>query len=77
MAWNDYITPFAEQPLPGVDMGTHATIYALDAQTGKTLWNSGDHIKTWNHWNTMTIAAGKVMLSTVDGVAYAFGIDEQ
>ncbi|HZY72524.1 MAG TPA: hypothetical protein VFE22_05400, partial [Edaphobacter sp.] len=77
VAWNDYITPFAEQPLPGVDMGTHATIYALDARTGKTLWSSGDHIKTWNHWNTMTIADGKVMLSTVDGVVYAFGVDPE
>ncbi|HEY0264506.1 MAG TPA: PQQ-binding-like beta-propeller repeat protein [Granulicella sp.] len=77
VAWNDHITPFGEQPLPGLDMGTHATIYALDAQTGKTLWNSGDHIKTWNHWNTITMADGKVMLSTVDGVVYAFGIDEE
>lgn len=76
VAWNDHITPFAQQPLPGVDMGTHATIYALDAQTGKTLWSSGDHIKTWNHWNTITMANGKVMLSTVDGVVYAFGVDQ-
>jgi hypothetical protein len=76
VAWNDYITPFAQQPHPGIDMGTHATMYALDAQTGKTLWSSGDHIKTWNHWNTMTMANGKVMLSTVDGVVYAFGVEK-
>ncbi len=76
IAWNDYLTPFGQQPHPGLDMGTHATIYALDAQTGKTLWNSEDLIKTWNHWNTMTLANGKVMLSTVDGVVYAFGVEE-
>ncbi len=77
IAWDDHFTPFGQQPHPGLDMGTHATIYALDAQTGKTLWDSGDQIKTWNHWNTITLANGKVMLSTVDGVVYAFGIEQQ
>ena len=29
---------------------THAVLYALDAQTGKELWSSGDQITSWSHW---------------------------
>ena len=29
---------------------THATIYALDAQTGRELWSSGDQIKSFAHF---------------------------
>jgi outer membrane protein assembly factor BamB len=28
---------------------TKAVLYALDAQTGKELWNSGDQIASWSH----------------------------
>ena len=52
----------------------HATIYALDAQTGKTLWSSGDHIKTFAHFSGLAVARGKVFLGTYDGVLYCFGL---
>ena len=52
----------------------HATIYALDARTGKELWSSGDQIKTFNHFSGLTVANGRVYLGTYDGVLYSFGL---
>ncbi|HEV3216627.1 MAG TPA: PQQ-binding-like beta-propeller repeat protein, partial [Vicinamibacterales bacterium] len=54
--------------------GTHATIYALDARTGRELWSSGDQIKTWNHFSGLTVANGRVYLGTYDGTLYSFGL---
>ncbi len=53
---------------------TRAVLYALDAQTGKELWNSGDAIASWNHWSGLSIANGRVYLSTFDGYQYCFGL---
>ncbi|MFN6203635.1 MAG: pyrrolo-quinoline quinone [Acidobacteriota bacterium] len=52
-----------------------AVLYALDAQTGKELWNSGDQIASWVHWGGLSIANGKVYINTFDGYQYCFGID--
>jgi len=54
--------------------GARATIYALDARTGKELWSSGDQIKTWNHFSGLTVANGRVYLGTYDGVLYSFSL---
>lgn len=54
---------------------THpAVLYALDALTGKDVWNSGNTIRS--HVTTGRLAAGgsRVFLSTADGVQYVFGI---
>ena len=51
-----------------------AVLYALDAQTGKELWNSGDQIASWNHWSGLSIANGRVYISTFDGMQYCFGV---
>jgi outer membrane protein assembly factor BamB len=53
---------------------TNAVLYALDAQTGKELWNSGDQIKSWNHWSGISVANGRVYINTFDGTLYSFGI---
>ncbi len=53
---------------------THAVLYALDAQTGKELWSSGDQITSWNHWSGLSVANGRVYISTFDGYQYCFGI---
>ena len=53
---------------------THAVLYALDAQTGKELWSSGDQITSWNHWNGLSVANGRVYIGTYDNVLYCFGI---
>lgn len=56
--------------------GTHATIYAMDAQTGEELWSSGDTITSWNHFSGITVANGRVYLGTYDGTLWCFGLDE-
>ena len=37
----------------------HAVIYALDAQTGKELWSSGDEIKSFAHFTGLSMANGR------------------
>jgi outer membrane protein assembly factor BamB len=54
--------------------GTRATIYALDAQTGKELWSSGDQMHQWNHFSGITVVNGRVYLGTYDGTLYCFGV---
>jgi outer membrane protein assembly factor BamB len=53
---------------------TNAVLYVLDAQTGKELWNSGDQIKSWNHWSGISVANGRIYIATFDGMLYSFGI---
>jgi len=57
-----------------VPLSTHVILYALDAQTGKELWSSGDQIKLWNHWSGIALANGKVYVNTYDGNLYCFGL---
>lgn len=52
----------------------HATIYVLDAMTGKELWTSGDQIETFNHFSGITVDNGKIYLGTYDGYVYCFGL---
>jgi hypothetical protein len=53
---------------------THAVLYALDGQTGKELWSSGDQIASWSHWGGLSLANGRVYINTFDGYQYCFGI---
>lgn len=59
-----------------VPKSTHAVLYALDAQTGKELWNSGKQIKKWNHWSGIAVANGKIYINTFDGELYCFGLKD-
>ncbi|HEY6390920.1 MAG TPA: PQQ-binding-like beta-propeller repeat protein [Bryobacteraceae bacterium] len=61
----------ADRRIPG---STRAVLYALDAQTGKELWSSGDQITAWNHWTGLSVANGRVYIATFDGNLYCFGI---
>jgi outer membrane protein assembly factor BamB len=61
----------AERRIP---QSTHAVLYALDAQTGKELWNSGNQITSWNHWSGLSLANGKVYINTFDNTLYCFGL---
>jgi outer membrane protein assembly factor BamB len=61
----------ADRRIPG---STRAVLYALDAQTGRELWSSGDQIKSWNHWTGLSVANGRVYITTFDGYLYCFGI---
>ncbi len=61
----------ADKRIPG---STHAVLYALDAQTGKELWSSGEQITSWNHFSGLSIANGRVYIGTYDSNLYCFGI---
>jgi hypothetical protein len=52
---------------------THATLYALDAETGKELYSSGNSITSFTHFTGLALANGRVFLGTFDGTLYAFG----
>jgi outer membrane protein assembly factor BamB len=54
---------------------THATLYVLDAQTGDTLYSSGDQITSFNHFSGVTVANGRVYIGTYDGTLYCFGLE--
>ncbi len=65
------LTNSSDIRIPG---STHATLYALDAITGKELWSSGNQITSWNHWSGLSVANGKVYINTFDGTLYCFGV---
>jgi outer membrane protein assembly factor BamB len=50
-----------------------AVLYALDAATGKELWNSGKTIATFMHGGGLAGGAGQIYLGTHDGTLYSFG----
>jgi len=52
-----------------------AALYALDGQTGKELWSSGNQIESWNHFSGLTVANGRAYIATFDGTLYCFGIE--
>jgi outer membrane protein assembly factor BamB len=54
-----------------------STLYALDAQTGKELWSSGNQIASWNHFSGLTVANGRAYVATFDGTLYCFGVPPQ
>ena len=60
--------------LEGGDTSNHATLYALDAATGKELYSSGDAIETYTHLAGMSVGDGHVFFTTHDNTLYSFGI---
>jgi outer membrane protein assembly factor BamB len=52
----------------------HAVVYALDAETGKELYSSGDQIKSFAHFSGLSVANGRVYLGTFDSILYCFGL---
>ena len=63
----------AERRIP---KSTYAVLFALDAQTGKELWNSGKQIEKFNHWSGIAVANGRIYINTFDGYVYCFGIEK-
>ena len=60
--------------LDGGSSSAHATLYALDAATGKELYSSGDAIETYTHLAGMSVGDGHVFFTTHDNTLYSFGI---
>ena len=50
-----------------------AVVYALDAVTGKELWNSGTTVTSFAHGNAIAGGMGQIYLTTYDGTIYTFG----
>lgn len=56
---------------------THnAVLYALDAKTGKVLYQSGDAITSWVHFSGLAVADGRVYAVDHDSTIYCFGLAE-
>ncbi|MDE3180114.1 MAG: PQQ-binding-like beta-propeller repeat protein [Acidobacteriota bacterium] len=56
-------------------LNTHiAVLYALDAKTGKVLYQSGDTISTWTHFSGLAIEDGKVYVVDHGSTVYCFGL---
>jgi outer membrane protein assembly factor BamB len=60
--------------LEGGNHSGHATLYALDAATGKQLYTSGDAIQTYSHLAGMSVGDGHLFFTTHDNTLYSFGI---
>jgi outer membrane protein assembly factor BamB len=73
-AWNEPAPVVTGPSSLRIADSTHATLYALDAATGKELWSSGDQITSWNHFSGISAANGKVYVPTFDGNVYCFGV---
>ncbi len=67
-SWNGHT--LEERPKPG----THATLYAFDAGTGKELYSSGDSVSAPAVLTGLAAANGQAYFGTSDGTFYAFGL---
>jgi outer membrane protein assembly factor BamB len=55
--------------------GTHpAVLMALDAKTGKLLYQSGDAMKTWVHFTGLAVSGGRVFAVDHESRLYCFGL---
>jgi len=55
----------------------HAILYALDAETGKQLYSSGDTMPAIAHFSGIAISNGRVFVTTYDSTLYSFGLEGQ
>jgi outer membrane protein assembly factor BamB len=51
-------------------------LYALDAKTGKVLYESGSAIGSWTHFSGLAIADGHVYAVDHNSTLYCFGLGE-
>ncbi len=56
-----------------VRRSTHATLYALNGETGAELWNSGASIQSFSTGGGLAAGNGNIYVSTYDGTLYSFG----
>jgi PQQ-like domain len=54
-----------------------AVLYALDAKTGRTLYDSGSAIDAWVHFSGVALADGRVYVVDHDSNVYCFGLRQK
>lgn len=54
----------------------NATLHALEAETGKELYSSGNLMRSFTHFSAPVVSGGRVYVSTYDGTVYAFGLGQ-
>ena len=59
--------------LAGGNPSTPAKLHALDGETGRRLWDSGETIESYAHRHVLSSGPGHVYLTTHDSTVYAFG----
>jgi hypothetical protein len=68
--WKNNLLTTAER-----SAGTHpAVLVALDAKSGKLLYQSGDSIKTWVHFTGLAVTGGRVFAVDHQSRLYCFGL---
>jgi hypothetical protein len=55
----------------------HAILYALDAETGKELYNSGDQMPAITHFSDIAVSEGRIYVTTIDAQLYSYGLEDQ
>jgi len=55
---------------------THATLYALDGESGKQLYSSGSAVVSPSHGSGLAVANGRLYFATSDNTVYAFGFSK-
>jgi len=69
----DYQSAAGAPPAQRAKASVSAVVYALDAASGKELWNSGKTITSFVHGGGVSGGAGQIYLGTHDGTLYSFG----
>ena len=67
----------ADTKMPAADRAkksSNAVLYALDAATGKELWNSGSKIASFAHSGGLAAGGNRIYVGTYDGTQYVFGM---
>jgi outer membrane protein assembly factor BamB len=54
-----------------------AVLFALDSETGKELFNSGDTLSSFTHFGGLAVSNGRIFVTTWDGYVYAFGLKQE
>jgi outer membrane protein assembly factor BamB len=54
-----------------------AVLYALDAKTGRELYNSGNTMTGWVHFSGLAVANGRVFAVDHDSNLYCFGLESK
>lgn len=54
----------------------HAVLYALNAETGKELYDIGSVMPAIAHFSGIAISNGRIFVTTLDSNLYSFGLDE-